>query len=715
MRRRANLRYAKSGIEKSMSALEIVMLVGFATGAALHLYITWLILRRDDLWGPEPAFVALGTTLGVWHVGNLMAALFRILSVADGHVLLRLSDTITFGSLAFLPATLAHAHVAFLGWRDDYRRVTRRIVRFVAVLGYLPLALMPVALSRLWGPVYESPIDAMGIWLWLFSIWHVAVLFQSAAVDQYVKRYFVDAHERAFFDRLAVSLVAIGVSYLVVYPGGMRLVGGVGPWTEVLVQLASIVPTTIVAYYIFRYNLYQLVIQRSLVYALLAGIALVVYLYVFRTFDQFLVAHYGLKPGVVEAIGVVCMVIAAWPVRRAMDASVRRLFDTEIGHYRSLVEQVATESHSFNELRGLLPYVEGIVTRALEVDSVRIRLGYDDAETGGEEDHALEALWKTMVRDRLDALEDDPKVWALDARAAWGLWRDDDLVGVMLIASESGSLPGKKQAVLAVLAGQIAIAVENCRLVEEKVRLERELMKQQRLAALGQMAATVAHEVKNPLSAIKSIVQVMREEAADNDRSEDLRLIVGEVDRLSRTVTQLLSFSRAAVSEGRRVALSDLTQSVSRLLEADAAASKVSLECVATGEMELPGNAAAAVREIVINLALNAIQATPEGGRVAVRLEAADGRLRLEVSDTGSGIPESLRTKVLEPFFTTKQRGTGLGLAIVERRLAELGGRLAIESPIADGAGTRVSAEVAIARGGAVASEGALTSSPAGP
>ena len=99
-----------------------------------------------------------------------------------------------------------------------------------------------------------------------------------------------------------------------------------------LVQLASIVPTTIVAYYIFRYNLYKLVIQRSLVYVVLAGIVMIFYMYVVRTFDQFLVVRYGVKPGVIETIGVVVIVLAAWPARRAMDAGVQHLFDTEIGH-----------------------------------------------------------------------------------------------------------------------------------------------------------------------------------------------------------------------------------------------------------------------------------------------------------------------------------------------------------------------------------------------
>lgn len=670
------------------------MLVGFATGATLHLYITWLIARRADRWGPEPAFIALGMALGLWHVGNLLAALFRILGVPADHVILRSADTLVFATLAFLPATLSHAHVAFLGWRDDYVRVSRRMVRFVTVLSYSPLVLLPFALARLWSAPYEHPVGAMGLWLIAFSVWHVAVLLQAAVVDKYLRRYFSDPRERDFFDRLAVSLVVIAVFYLIVYPGGVWLLPGVGRWMEVLVQLASIIPTTIVAYYIFRYNLYKLVIQRSLAYALLGGVAMVVYLYVVRAFDQYVAGRFNLKPGVIEAIGVVCMVLVAWPVRRAMDRTVRHLFATEIGRYRTLVEQVSTESHSFNQLRDLLPYIESIVTDALGVDAVRIRLARTDG--GGEvaTERAFDALWQEMVRDRLDFVEEDPKLWALGAKAAWGLWRDDDLVGVMLLSYGPGTLDDERTAVLGVLSGQIATAIENTRLVEEKVRLERTLMTKERLASLGQMAATVAHEIKNPLSAIKSIVQVMREEARDEAQAEDMRLIVGEVDRLNRTVTQLLSFSRPAVAESSPARLGEIAATVGRLLEPDAGAKGVRLACAVGRDREVSGAAGLALREVLLNLGLNAVQATGAGGDVAITLDGTDETVRLTVEDTGSGIPPDMQVKVREPFFTTRQRGTGLGLAIVERRLADLGGTLRIESPLRNGGGTRMSAEV---------------------
>jgi len=144
------------------------------------------------------------------------------------------------------------------------------------------------------------------------------------------------------------------------------------------------------------------------------------------------------------------------------------------------------------------------------------------------------------------------------------------------------------------------------------------------------------------------------------------------------------------------VTLSELVRDVVRLLESDAAAGGVAFTSSVDGDRLLPGGAATALREVLMNLTLNAIQATPAGGRVDLSLQATPRGVALGVEDTGCGIPEELRVKVREPFFTTKQRGTGLGLAIVERRLVELGGHLEIFSPITEGAGTRVSAEVVV-------------------
>ncbi|HET6892464.1 MAG TPA: ATP-binding protein, partial [Pyrinomonadaceae bacterium] len=276
------------------------------------------------------------------------------------------------------------------------------------------------------------------------------------------------------------------------------------------------------------------------------------------------------------------------------------------------------------------------------------------------------------------------------------LRREDRIAGVMLIDGPSASLTPDARTVLEILADQVAIAIEDCRLVEENVRLERRVAEGERLAALGQMAAAVAHEIKNPLSAIKSIAQVMREdERLDAEYARDLSLIVGETDRLSQSVTQLLSFARKEAPEDLPLKADELVRSVVELFKANAGEQQIKLETSIETDHELGGAAVSTIRDALANLILNALQATPAGGVVTVIARQDKGTLLIVVEDTGTGVSPELSKRIWEPFFTTKQRGTGLGLAIVRKRMEEAGGsaRLAASR---NGAGARFELRVPI-------------------
>ena len=231
------------------------------------------------------------------------------------------------------------------------------------------------------------------------------------------------------------------------------------------------------------------------------------------------------------------------------------------------------------------------------------------------------------------------------------------------------------RAVIEVLAGQIAIAIDDWRLVEENVRLERKLAEGERLAALGQMAATVAHEVKNPLSAIKSIAQVMSEdEALSAQHARDLSLIVGETDRLNKSVTQLLSFAGKRPAAATPSSAAEIIQSVVGLFRVDAEERNITLRFHGGADVSLDGISTGSVRDALSNWILNALQATPSGGEVKLESTVGGDEVVFVVTDTGPGVPEHAREKIWEPFFTTRQRGTGLGLAIVRKRMQEAGG-----------------------------------------
>jgi signal transduction histidine kinase len=257
----------------------------------------------------------------------------------------------------------------------------------------------------------------------------------------------------------------------------------------------------------------------------------------------------------------------------------------------------------------------------------------------------------------------------------------------LAVDAASASLTPDAHSILALLADQVAIAIDDSRLLEENLRLERELAERERLAALGRMAATVAHEIKNPLSAIKSIAQVMREdESLRNEYERDLGLIVGETDRLSQSVTQLLSFARKESPAGQPLSVDELVRSVVDLFRASAREQGIVLDLHVKVEAELAGKSVSALRDALSNLLLNALQATPHGGRVELMAAQSDGELVISVQDSGSGVPVDLRERIWEPFFTTRQRGTGLGLAIVRKRVQEVGGSAVLVSGNGGGA-----------------------------
>jgi signal transduction histidine kinase len=689
-----------------MSPIQILKLVGFATGAMLHLYIAWLIWSRrlgtrQIQSQPVRLITVLNLCLGVWFLGNLFITLHELLLTRERLTgLLRAWDTLAMTGVALLPAALLHAHIAVWASLDNYRTLKPRHIRLIGIALYLPLLFIPYAIYKINTGDYRPFMLKIRVLLIPYSIWYLLVLWSSALLDWAMKNKLDPAalRERIFFKRLALLLVLNGAFEFIVVA-----VLGSGPddffWVTFI--LSSLLPVFFVAYHVYRYKLVDVAVKDSLVYAVFALVFIAVYTYGVRRLDQYLVARFQITPGVVEVILILAMVALASPLVRVIDRAVHRLFTSEIGLYRDVVRQVSSGAEGFGELSALVHYTEETIRRGLELSSVRI-LTIDSTAVGSPERRLAEKMtgWET------DVIEADEDLEQIGASMAYALKREGEITGLMIISAEARALTSEKRSILDVLAGQVAIEVEGCRLVEEKVRLERELATRERLATLGQMAAQVAHEVKNPLSAIKSIAQVMREEEALKDYDRDLELIVSEIDRLNRTVSQLLAFSRPSRAETRPVALRELVDSTIILIGNEAKERGVDVKIEALSDVTLTGAQAGALREALSNLVINAVQATEHGEviieavietsspqikpRRALSEENDSGaRLVLTVTDTGPGIPAQTQQKVFEPFYSTKSRGTGLGLAIVQRRTVEIGGMVELTSPVNDNQGTR--------------------------
>jgi len=275
----------------------------------------------------------------------------------------------------------------------------------------------------------------------------------------------------------------------------------------------------------------------------------------------------------------------------------------------------------------------------------------------------------------------------------------------MLRADPHGSaISGETRAALEFLCEQLPGALDLCRLIEEKLGLERELAERERLALVGQMAASISHNLKNPLGSMKTILQVQLENPAlpDSIRGET-RMVLDEIGRLSTKLNQLLQYSRPAVRKGNgsgsgscdpAIVIEEVTAVLSHEAEKRGVSLRTKIASARGSATPTVAASAEAVNDIISNLVVNALEATPLGGHVAVGIHIGASACCLEVEDDGPGIPPSLREKILQPFFTTKSQGTGLGLAIVARRVAEFGGKIDWESPARDGHGTKFNVEL---------------------
>lgn len=257
--------------------------------------------------------------------------------------------------------------------------------------------------------------------------------------------------------------------------------------------------------------------------------------------------------------------------------------------------------------------------------------------------------------------------------------------GLMLLDTGTRRPLEDEEAVLRALAPQIAQSIEACRLVEEKIGLERRLARQENLAELGQAAATLAHEIKNPLSSIKTLARLLREdEAVAETHGKDLEFIEAEVDRLDRSVRQLLGFARSNQELNEEVDLSALVRELCVLVGRQARPDGVEVRCDIEQALRVSSANRELLEQAILNPILNAVQASPSGSIVEVTARR-QSRTVITIRDHGPGIPEHLRERVFDPFFTTRQRGTGLGLAIARRNMRLLGGDMQFEFPAEGG------------------------------
>jgi|SRR5690242_5556247 len=644
-----------------MAALLYVRLIGYTAGTLLMLFWMVVILGYRRQRNFERVFFFLCLALFFFYGGSLLALNAEIHYPAPPALLEAISRTLVVTGLWVLPALLLHLNVEYAAARGSLGSRGYRIAWVAAA--YIPLLLLIVvayANREAAGPFeFTMPVSSFSAG---YRVWLLAAIVASALWQRHFQKTTNQAAEKRFHvsSELWLGIAAFLVLDLHVHavlPGLSR--------ADALYLSASLTFLPLISlgeliYAARKHNFLQIGRQRNLVYAVSITFLALLYLSATRRVGEWLEPVF--PPEATAAVLVFILVALFEPLQRVVGRMLKATAQSEFDRSSRIITAVR-EVARLGDLEGLRRFTEKWLREQLELGEVQLMLG-DGAEhqaSQGENDFVLRQAGHQL--------------------------------GVLHVRPHGAMLSGETRAALEFLCEQLPGALDVCRLIEEKLRLERELAERERMAALGQMAASISHNLKNPLGSIKTILQVQLEspELPETLRGET-RLMLEEISRLSAKLNQLLQFSRPmAVAEKNDAGCetSTVIEEVVRILRRGAEERGLTLEVIpAPWPVRVKTNSET-VSDIASNLVVNALDAAQRGGRVRVQVAKRNGECLVSVEDDGPGIAEDVREKILQPFFTTKAQGTGLGLAIVARRVAEAGGRIEIESPAKDGRGAR--------------------------
>jgi len=647
-----------------------VRLIGLTAGTLTYLFLLALILghRRPRLFERVLFFLVL--SLFLIYAGGLLEINAQIQYGSVPNSTRLLYTLLRQLGVAFLPALLVHFQVSYLRTIQG-RKIPRWCGAIVWIFYLLPFMAVLGNLFVLRG-LFHFSFPILLTWIAKGSVeLTIPAVLAACAGSFAIAFHSRDSTERRLFTSLGLALIPI-FALLALRAGFATIPPMTGEFTWTALLIGCVFPGALLSYFALKHNFLDYGAQRNLVYALSATFLALLYLAFVRRISGWL--EPVLPPEATASVLLFLLIFLFEPLERVIGPALHRRFQERVGRLQQLSTELQTEARNGN-IAELIAFAERRIREEFGLGVVRISVPRDSALAPLESPGGLGHVTRLP------------------------LMKNNNEIGLLEAATTGSYLTGETSAALEFLAEQLPGSIDLCRMIGEKLQLERELAERERMAGLGQMAATISHNLRNPLSSMKTVLQVQLENPdLPLDARRDCTLVVSEIDRMSAKLTQLLRYAKPSVN-GERVAAVALARQTASLFGRDAERRNIRMEFDHPREEIFVRASEDSLGEVLSNLIVNAMEAQPNGGRVRVGLSADAERAEIRVDDDGPGISEELRARIFQPYFTTKPTGTGLGLSIVARRIAEMGGTLACESPLRNGAGTRFRLTVPLVKG----------------
>ena len=702
-----------------MSWFNLVHVLGFGLGTTLAVIIIILTLQKNPKYYDDYLLmVLLGMNL-LWLGGNFFALLLGFLFGNVFRTEIVALMMIAYFGLLCIPSSLVHGLTGILFRVKGNLSSISRLYQFLfVILVYTPVMVFIVlgfhfhfspSLRLLTGTTLRI----------IFYFWVLLALVTAVIICENLARTHAIQAERHFFRDLGISLAALGTGIIVIYVIPSNRITYVGSYLNLVMLISPAYPMAVMAYYVYRYNFYRLVIKPSLVYSIIYGSVMAIYLLGIRRLGEYLQQFPEVNSAFIEGILLIALVFVFQPFRELLHKRLDRLFFKDRYFYQQVLRELSDTIIGIVDLEKLLNTVSESLSVAFKAKSLTIvvfsihnnkpriykSIGQQEFRDFLGLVRALTLTRKMRLRQQIKDLRVVKELEENGLELAVPVFYQKEMMGMICLSGKRTGVPYTEDEIdmLQTFANQIALAIENARLVQERLNLEARIYQAEKLNSLGQLATTMSHEIKNPLSSINSIIQVLHENTT-GEQAHDLQIVLNEIDRLNTILKKLLTFSKPTDGTLDKVSLRDMVQDVIYLLKFQANKYHITISFNSFPEPAYVFANSQSVREIIFNLVLNAIQSIDNEGQVWIDLGEISGMKEirkiskrvdlynarvwyyLHVRDNGPGISKENQKHIFDPFFTTKSSGSGLGLSIVKKNVDESGGIIKVKSR--PGAGT---------------------------
>jgi len=709
-----------------------------ALALAINLTLCLVVFFDNPKGVVNRVFTLLILSFVGWNAGEL------IMINSDQHSMALIGVKIIFAGVFLFPVFFLHFSYVFPqkftrffdGWRSTllYAGPVILLIPFVLLLQVDIGRVLQIGSIFYYVFTFKGPLESH-VLAWVLSL--IGLGYFSWGVLNFILSY---GQTKIARQRLQILYLLVGICSMFIIGLVLHVANyffELGYSFFFVASLYSLLISFFFALAIVKYRLVDIhfIIRGGILYSILTGLVLVIYVLLIKNVCDILANKFGTTSLLVESVFILVLVFLLRPLERRVEKFIDRffyrdryLFQLKFFEFtRTLLNilDLQTLSRATVEFisQALVVNKVGIWTLDVEADSYRMtsQTGFLEERPFAEESPFIAYLKKSQRAVELEyiknyyPLQAEVKEMITEhiALAVPFQW-EEGLLGFLLVGDKRN---GKNFTIMEIealeaLAPAMAMAISRALLYQNLKRKDLQMMQSEKLAALGEMAASFVHGIRNPLGIISGSAETLKKKIPEPVQSEMIQFIREESERINRMLTNFLEFAKPKPPTFQEVNLKDILRRTVDLSSIPARERGVQVV------QEYPQDKVSLfldpeqIHEAFVNLELNALEAMPAGGTLRITLTQKENKdVIIRVSDTGVGIPAGRESKIFDPFFTTKEQGTGLGLTIVHTVVKNHGGTISVANN--DGGGATFTISLPVPKG-MLGCFGAIGPAPAG-